>query len=101
MSAYVLHGLNECRHLQVVPVISSFDCDGNIFPLYVRIDGQSLKIYNARRVDSTIRIINFNCEVKGVNKTFLSHRELGVEYAEVGNGLLFVCISQSDPLHRR
>ena len=63
MSAYVLHGLNECRHLQVVPVISSFDCDGNIFPLYVRIDGQSLKIYNARRVDSTFRIINFNCEV--------------------------------------
>ena len=63
MSAYVLHGLNECRHLQVVPVISSFDCDGNIFPLYVRIDGQSLKIYNAHRVDSTIRIINFNCEV--------------------------------------
>ena len=63
MSAYVSHGLRECRHLQVVPVISSFDCDGNIFPLYVRIDGQSLKIYNARRVDSTLRIINFNCEV--------------------------------------
>ena len=63
MSAYVLHGLNECHHLQIVPVISSFDCDGNIFPLYVRIDGQSLKVYNARRVDSTIQIIHFNCEV--------------------------------------
>ena len=27
MSAYALHILNECRHLQVVPVISSFYCD--------------------------------------------------------------------------
>ena len=63
MSTYVSHGLKECHYLQVVPVISSFDCDGNIFPLYVRIDGQSLKVYNARRVDSTIQIIHFNCEV--------------------------------------
>lgn len=63
MSAYVSHSLNECCHLQVVPVISSFDCDGNIFPLYVRINEQSLKVYNARRVDLAIRIINFNCEI--------------------------------------
>ena len=63
MSTYVSHGLKECHYLQVVPVISSFDCDGNIFPLYVRIDGQSLKVYNARRVDSTIQVIHFNCEV--------------------------------------
>ena len=63
MSTYVSHGLKECHYLQVVPVISSFDCDGNIFPLYVRIDGQSLKVYNARRVDSTLQIIHFNCEV--------------------------------------
>ena len=68
MPSYVSHGLNECRHLQVVPVISSFDCDGNIFPLYVRIDGQSLKVYNARRVDSTLRIINFNCEVMNYDR---------------------------------
>lgn len=63
MSTYVSHGLKECHYLQVVPVISSFDCDGNIFPLYVRIDGQSLKVYNARRVESTIQVIHFNCEV--------------------------------------
>ena len=68
MPPYISHGLKECHHLQVVPVISSFDCDGNIFPLYVRIDGQSLKVYNARRMDSTIRIINFNCEVMNYDR---------------------------------
>ena len=68
MSTYVSHGLKECHYLQVVPVISSFDCDGNIFPLYVRIDGQSLKVYNARRVDSTIQIIHFNCEVMNYDR---------------------------------
>ena len=68
MSTYVSHGLKECHYLQVVPVISSFDCDGNIFPLYVRIDGQSLKVYNARRVDSMIQIIHFNCEVMNYDR---------------------------------
>ena len=63
MPVYVSQGLKECHHLQVIPVISSFDCDGNIFPLYVRIDGQSLKVYNAKRIGSTIRIVNFSCEV--------------------------------------
>ena len=68
MSAYISQRLRECRHLQVVPVISSFDCEGNIFPLYVRIDGQSLKVYNARRMDSTLRIIHFNCEVMNYDR---------------------------------
>lgn len=51
MLTHVLHGLNGRHHLQVVPVISSFDYNGNIIPLYVRIDRQSLKVYNACRVD--------------------------------------------------
>jgi len=63
MPAIVSHGLQGCTHLKVVSVISSFDCEGNIMPLYVRVDGESLKIYNAHRIASTIRIINFNCEV--------------------------------------
>lgn len=68
MPSFYSQGLKECHHLQVVPVISSFDCDGNIFPLYVRIDGQSLKIYNAYRVESSLRMIHFNCEVMNYDR---------------------------------
>lgn len=63
MAAVISHGLHDCTHLKIVPVISSFDCDGNIVPLYVRIDGEALKIYNSYQVDSTFRIQSFHCEV--------------------------------------
>ena len=63
MSGTVSYGLHDCRHLKLVPVISSFDCDGNIMPLYVRIGTESLKIYNAYQSDSTFQLINFKCEV--------------------------------------
>lgn len=63
MSVIVSYGLHDCTHLKIVPVISAFDCEGNITPLYVRIAGESLKIHNAYQADSTFPILSFNCEV--------------------------------------
>lgn len=64
MTARVSHGLNDCQHLKVVSVISSFDCYGHIMPLYVRIDGESLKVYNAHLCpESTFRLLHYRCEV--------------------------------------
>lgn len=63
MSAIVSHGLHECKHLKIVPVISSFDSEGNITPLYVRINGESFKIYNSYQSNSTFQLLHFKCEV--------------------------------------
>lgn len=63
MAAKVSHGLFDCPHLKIVSVISSFDCEGHIMPLYVRIGNESLKVHNAHRIASTIRILNFSCEI--------------------------------------
>lgn len=63
MVAIVSHGLHDCRHLQLVPVISSFDKEGNVTPLYVRINKESFKIYNSYQSNSTIQLLHFKCEV--------------------------------------
>lgn len=63
MAAIISHGLHDCTHLKIVSVISSFDCDGNIMPLYVRIGEESLKIYNAYQSESTFNLLHFKCEV--------------------------------------
>lgn len=31
-------------HLEAVPVIASFSKDGNVIPLYVKLDGQTIKV---------------------------------------------------------
>lgn len=63
MGATVSYGLHDCTHLRMVSVISSFDKEGNIKPLYVRIDGEPLKIYNAYLSNSTYSLLHFKCEV--------------------------------------
>lgn len=63
MGALVSYGLNNSTHLVMVSVISSFDKEGNIIPLYVRIDGEPLKIYNAYLSNSTYSLLHFKCEV--------------------------------------
>lgn len=63
MGAIVSYGLHDCAQLKIVPVISSFDKEGNITPLYVRIDGEALKIYNAYQVDSPFQLLHFKCEI--------------------------------------
>ena len=63
MAMRVSHGLHDCTHLTPVSVISSFDSHGNILPLYVRIDGENVKIDTAcLSSDSNQRILHFNCE---------------------------------------
>lgn len=49
--------------VEIVPVIASFDSQGHIAPLYVRINGLSLKV-NSFWVSSTYHnIIEFKCKV--------------------------------------
>lgn len=64
MSGIISKGLHDCSHLRLVSVIASFDASGSIMPLYVRIDGESLKIYNAVLTKaSTYKLYIFDCEV--------------------------------------
>lgn len=63
MATTISYGLHDCSHIKLVSVISSFDCEGNIIPLYVRIGKESLRVYNAYQCGSTFRILNFNCQV--------------------------------------
>ena len=63
MGAIVSYSLHDSAHLKIVPVISSFDKEGNITPLYVRIEGEPLKIYNAYQVESPYQLLHFKCEV--------------------------------------
>jgi len=68
MPPLISYGLQDCPHLKPVSVISSFDAKGNILPLYVRLEEESLKIYNAYQLASTMRVLNFNCEVMDGDK---------------------------------
>lgn len=47
-----------------VSVIASFDNKGNIYPLYVRIDGVSLKILSYVLTESTGYSRSFECRVQ-------------------------------------
>lgn len=68
MPPQISYGLHDCTHIKPVSVISSFDAKGHILPLYVRIEEESLKIYNAYQIDSNMRVLNFNCEVMDGNR---------------------------------
>ena len=63
MAVTVSKGLKDCTHLKVVPVIATYDGNGNLLPLYVRIGEESFKIYNAYVSESTYRILTFKGEV--------------------------------------
>ena len=64
MAGIISYGVQDCRQLKIVSVISSFDTQGHIMPLYVRLNGESLKIHNATLLpDSTFQLRLFRCEV--------------------------------------
>ena len=46
-----------------VPVIASFDTEGRICPLYVRINGISLKVDSFYERAKFFNVIEFNCKV--------------------------------------
>ena len=59
MSVYISHGLHDCCHLNIVSVIASFDTDGNMRPLYVRIGEESYKIVSSHLKSTQSRLGSF------------------------------------------
>lgn len=47
----------------MVPVIASFDSSGHVKPLYVRVNGASLKIHSSWVKPSYLDTIEFECQV--------------------------------------
>lgn len=78
----ISHSFMDCTSSIIVPVIASFDSNGKIKPLYVRIHGASYKIDSSVMYSSFINTIDFNCKVidgdsiKPLMLTF--HRREGV-----------------------
>ena len=82
MSQIISHNIFYCTSTIIVPVIASFDSNGKIKPLYVRIYGASYKIDSSVMHCNFINTIDFNCKVidgdslKPLILTF--HRKEGV-----------------------
>ena len=78
----ISHSDFDCTSTIIVPVIVSFDSNGKINPLYVRIHGASYKIDSSYMHTNFINTIDFNCKVidgdsiKPLLLTF--HRKEGV-----------------------
>lgn len=49
--------------VDIVPVIASFDSEGHISPLYVRINGLSLKIESFWISSTFQNVVDFKCKV--------------------------------------
>lgn len=66
----------------IVPVIASFDAEGHIAPLYVRIDGNALKIESYWASSIYRNVVEFRCKVSdnGYLKPLLLcfHRQEGM-----------------------
>lgn len=53
----------ENIHNNIVPVIASFDAEGHVKPLYVRINESSLKVYSSWLKPSFQGVLEFQCNV--------------------------------------
>ena len=51
------------KNSNILPVIASFDSEGRIHPLYVRINGDSFKIVSSHITANYINTIEFFCKV--------------------------------------
>lgn len=63
MPGYVSHNSYDCFSSNIVSVIASFDTDGHIRPLYVRINEDALKVYSSWLKPSFSGVMKFNCKV--------------------------------------
>lgn len=63
MAATISNGIKQTPGLRVVPVIASYDADGHVRPLYVRIEETAYKVYNPTIVSTNQWLINFKCEI--------------------------------------
>lgn len=59
----ISHSAFDCTSTVIVPVIASFDSEGKIKPLYVRIHGASYKIDSSVMHSSFINTVEFHCKV--------------------------------------
>lgn len=48
-------------HLEPVPVIASFNCNGKVIPLYVKLDGESIKV-SCRSSETYMNYSVFKCD---------------------------------------
>ncbi|MCI5504277.1 MAG: hypothetical protein SPI87_01430 [Anaerobutyricum sp.] len=68
MSRTITYHSFDDKQVIMVPVIASFDTDGNILPLYVRIRGNSLKVQSSHIHHVSPNIIEFHCRVIDYNR---------------------------------
>ena len=63
MGAYVSRTSFDYKPVTIVPVIASFDTDGHIAPLYVRINGISMKVDSFYERNKFSNSVEFFCKV--------------------------------------
>ena len=65
-ASYTSYDYEPCT---VVPVIASFDAEGHIRPLYVRVNGLSLKVTSYWIKCDFVNYTRFNCQVSDGDTT--------------------------------
>lgn len=63
MSAVISYTSYDYKPITIVPVIASFDTDGHIAPLYVRINGESYKVDSFWTSCKFANSIEFHCKL--------------------------------------
>lgn len=63
MSGVISTTSYDCNTLEIVSVIASFDTDGHVKPLYVRINQESLKVHSSWMKPSFRGFLEFQCKV--------------------------------------
>lgn len=70
MSANVSRNSFDYKPVEIVPVIAGFDSDGKIIPLYVKIDGEKLKIDSYWVKSKFADITEFRCKILRENTEY-------------------------------
>lgn len=53
----------DYKSIKIVPVIASFDTEGHIKPIYVRIDDASYKIHSHWVKNNFVNVSEFHCQL--------------------------------------
>ena len=63
MSAHVSYTSYDYAPVTIVPVIASFDSERHIKPLYIRVNGEALKVHSFWIKPSFSNLIEYRCKV--------------------------------------
>lgn len=63
MPATISHSIRDMNNIEIVPVIASFDTEGHVKPLYVRIGQGSYKVDSAWVRNGFINSTTFHCNI--------------------------------------